>query len=69
MFMGKRYINENQILLPKMIEIYKPIDYDWMHLAITKHFKKYHIFGFTGTPIFAVNAGKGKKLDLMTTED
>lgn len=39
-----------------------------MHLAITKHFKKYHIFGFTGTPIFAVNAGRGKKLDLMTTE-
>jgi type I restriction enzyme R subunit len=27
-----------------------------MHLAIIKHFKKYHIFGFTGTPIFAVNA-------------
>ena len=39
-----------------------------MHLAITKNFKKYHIFGFTGTPIFAVNAGRGKKLDLMTTE-
>ena len=39
-----------------------------MHVAITKSFKKYHIFGFTGTPIFAVNAGSGKKLDLMTTE-
>ena len=34
--MGRKYTNENQILLPKMIEIYKPIDYDWMHLAITK---------------------------------
>ncbi len=39
-----------------------------MHVAITKSFKKYHIFGFTGTPIFAINAGKGKKLYLMTTE-
>src|SRR5699024_5170291 len=27
-----------------------------MHAAITKSFKKYHLFGFTGTPIFAVNA-------------
>ena len=24
-----------------------------MHLAIKKHFKKYYMFGFTGTPIFA----------------
>ncbi len=23
-----------------------------MHKAITKQFKNYHIFGFTGTPIF-----------------
>ena len=28
-----------------------------LHKAITTAFKKYHIFGFTGTPIFAVNAG------------
>ena len=27
-----------------------------MHTAITKAFKKYHVFGFTGTPIFAPNA-------------
>lgn len=39
-----------------------------MHTAITRSFKKYHIFGFTGTPIFAINSGRGKKLDLMTTE-
>ena len=39
-----------------------------MHVAITKHFKKYHIFGFTGTPIFSVNAGAGKHVDLKTTE-
>lgn len=29
-----------------------------MHEAITKKFKKYNIFGFTGTPIFPANAGK-----------
>lgn len=39
-----------------------------MHLAITKYFRKYHLFGFTGTPIFAVNAGVGKKPMLRTTE-
>ena len=39
-----------------------------MHVAITKTFKKYHLFGFTGTPIFAVNAGTGKHYNLRTTE-
>ena len=28
-----------------------------MHKEIVRHFKKYYMFGFTGTPIFAVNAG------------
>lgn len=39
-----------------------------MHKAITKSFKKYHIFGFTGTPIFAVNSGGTKYPNLKTTE-
>lgn len=39
-----------------------------MHAAITKAFKNYHIFGFTGTPIFAVNASSGGRPDLKTTE-
>ena len=39
-----------------------------MHAAITKKFKKYHLFGFTGTPIFAMNAGTGKNPNLRTTE-
>lgn len=39
-----------------------------MHLAITKSFKNYHIFGFTGTPIFAANAGSGGNPMLRTTE-
>ena len=39
-----------------------------MHNAITKNFKKYHIFGFTGTPIFAQNASSGGDLNLKTTQ-
>lgn len=39
-----------------------------MHKAITKTFKKYHLFGFTGTPIFAVNSSSGTHPDLRTTE-
>jgi type I restriction enzyme R subunit len=39
-----------------------------MHLAITKYFTKYHLFGFTGTPIFAANAGVSKNPTLRTTE-
>ncbi|MBQ8247122.1 MAG: type I restriction endonuclease subunit R [Lachnospiraceae bacterium] len=55
-----------------------------MHLLITKKFKKYALFGFTGTPIFTVNANtasggrisdasqaftkKGSKFHLKTTE-
>lgn len=38
-----------------------------MHKAITRQFKNYHIFGFTGTPIFSVNSGSGKYVDLKTT--
>ncbi|WP_448072480.1 type I restriction endonuclease subunit R [Georgenia yuyongxinii] len=39
-----------------------------MHTAITRAFKRYHLFGFTGTPIFAANAGTGGKANLRTTE-
>lgn len=39
-----------------------------MHTAITKNFKKYHLFGFTGTPIFAANAGSGGNIQLKTTQ-
>jgi len=38
-----------------------------MHTAITKSFKRYNIFGFTGTPIFAVNSGTGGNPNLRTT--
>ncbi|RRJ85624.1 type I restriction endonuclease subunit R [Gulosibacter macacae] len=38
-----------------------------MHRAITRAFKRYHLFGFTGTPIFAANSGGGRP-ELKTTE-
>ena len=38
-----------------------------MHTAIVRHFKKYHLFGFTGTPIFSVNAPSGGKGAMKTT--
>ena len=39
-----------------------------MHQMITKRFKKYYLFGFTGTPIFMENISAGKGI-LKTTED
>lgn len=38
-----------------------------MHIAIIKNFKRYHLFGFTGTPIFAVNSDRAKKSKFFTT--
>ena len=38
-----------------------------MHTAIVKNFKKYHLFGFTGTPIFAINAGASRNSQFFTT--
>lgn len=38
-----------------------------MHEAITSTFKKYFLFGFTGTPIFAKNSSSGGKAHLKTT--
>ena len=38
------------------------------HILITKAFKKYHLFGFTGTPIFAENASSNGCVSLRTTE-
>ncbi len=39
-----------------------------MHKVITRKFKKYYLFGFTGTPIFEENRGSAKTL-LRTTDD
>ncbi|MFD9788305.1 type I restriction endonuclease subunit R [[Kitasatospora] papulosa] len=38
-----------------------------MHTTIAKAFKKYHLFGFTGTPIFADNAGANGNPKRRTT--
>lgn len=38
-----------------------------MHSKIVKSFKNYHLFGFTGTPIFAANAGSGGNPLMRTT--
>ena len=39
-----------------------------MHKMIVQNFKNYHLFGFTGTPIFAKNAGRTTNSDFCTTE-
>lgn len=39
-----------------------------MHTMIIKNFKNYHIFGFTGTPIFAVNASSQGNPQMRTTQ-
>ena len=38
-----------------------------MHQAIVKSFKNYHLFGFTGTPIFSINAGSNGNPAMRTT--
>lgn len=39
-----------------------------MHKAIIKHFKKYHLFGFTGTPILTVNSDISRNTGYFTTD-
>ncbi len=39
-----------------------------MHKDITRSFKRYHLFGFTGTPIFSDNAGTHGNPKIRTTE-
>jgi type I restriction enzyme R subunit len=39
-----------------------------MHSAIVNSFKKYYIFGFTGTPIFPINSGSTRNGKILTTE-
>ena len=39
-----------------------------LHKDIVKNFKKFHLFGFTGTPIFKVNAGSNGTGGIRTTD-
>lgn len=38
-----------------------------MHTVIVRNFKKYHLFGFTGTPIFVQNARAASSAQFFTT--
>jgi len=40
-----------------------------MHKEIIKSFKKYYIFGFTGTPIFAINTTQHNKFPTLKTTE
>lgn len=40
-----------------------------MHAAIVSHFKKYYMFGFTGTPIFPINAGSSVRNPKFATTE
>ncbi len=71
-FVRKNQKNRDSLVLSKNIvlifdECHRS-QYGEMHKAITRFFKNYYLFGFTGTPIFAANASGGKFADLRTTE-
>jgi len=40
-----------------------------MHAAIVKYFKKYYMFGFTGTPIFPMNVGSNVRIPKYATTE
>lgn len=71
MLKNKKYEDEVKIITNKGIvfifdECHRS-QFGEMHTAIIKRFKHYYIFGFTGTPIFAKNAGTGGNPNLKTT--
>ncbi len=62
---------EHPVFQQKMVIIFDEChrsQFGDMHTSITRKFKRYFLFGFTGTPIFAKNAVSGGKPDLRTTE-
>jgi type I restriction enzyme R subunit len=62
---------ENQIYDKQIVIIFDEChrsQFGDMHTAITKKFKRYYLFGFTGTPIFALNSSSAGKFNLRTTE-
>lgn len=66
----KRKKDEIQVLDRNVVMIFDEChrsQFGEMHQLITKAFKRYMIFGFTGTPIFAVNANKYGGGSLTTT--
>ncbi len=66
----KRKKDEIRVLEKNIVMIFDEChrsQFGEMHQLITKAFKRYMIFGFTGTPIFAVNANKYGGGALTTT--
>lgn len=66
----KRKTDEVKVLNENIVMIFDEChrsQFGKMHQLITKKFKKYFLFGFTGTPIFAVNANKYGAGNLTTT--
>ena len=63
---GHYIYNENVVLI--FDECHRS-QFGEMHKNITSSFKKYMIFGFTGTPIFAVNTRAGTKLPTLKTTE
>jgi type I restriction enzyme, R subunit len=60
-------IYDNNIVL--MFDECHRSQFGQMHLDITKSFKKYMIYGFTGTPIMAVNANARNKFPTLKTTE
>ncbi len=63
--------SDNKIFNEHMILIFDEChrsQFGDMHKAIKKSFNNYHLFGFTGTPIFAKNSSSSGTVDLRTTE-
>ena len=60
----RELLNENVVLI--FDECHRS-QFGDMHKLVRKSFKKYMMFGFTGTPIFAKNANKYGKGGLQTT--
>ena len=63
---GHGIYNENVVLI--FDECHRS-QFGDMHRDIVKSFKKYMIFGFTGTPIFASNTTLGNKFPTMKTTE
>lgn len=66
----KRKKDEIEVLGQNIVMIFDEChrsQFGTMHQIVTKKFKKYMIFGFTGTPIFAVNANKSAGSSYSTT--
>ena len=63
----KQHLSYNQRMVIIFDECHRS-QFGDMHAAITRTFKKYHLFGFTGTPIFAANSSSSSQPTLRTTQ-